>query len=100
MSAEYVVDALTLGLSADDWTDQGSRVRTAGDRIADAATGGFTPAVAAAVSGWTSAWGSTVGGVADRAEGVAAQLSDAAEAYTMTDVAAQERFQDWLGSTP
>lgn len=100
MSEEYVVDALTLGLAADDWTDQGSRVRTARDRIADAGTAGFTPAVAGAAATWTSAWGTIVGDVADRAEDVGDRLTEAAQAYTMVDVAAQERFQAWLGGTP
>lgn len=100
MSDEYQVDPLSLGFSADDWTDQGSRVRTGRDRVADAGTSGFTPAVAGAAASWTSAWGTVLGDVADRAEEVATQLRDAQQAYNVTDVAAQETFQSWLGGTP
>ncbi|MFF1528944.1 hypothetical protein [Cellulomonas sp. NPDC058312] len=100
MSDEYLVDSYTLGLSADDWSDQGSRMRTARDRVADASTAGFTPAVSGAAARWTSGWGTTLGGVADRAEEIGEQLRSAATAYAVTDIEAQERFQTWLGGTP
>jgi hypothetical protein len=94
MSDEYLVDSYTLGLSADDWSDQGSRMRTARDRVADAS------AVSGAAARWTSGWGTTLGGVADRAEEIGEQLRSAATAYAVTDIEAQERFQTWLGGTP
>jgi hypothetical protein len=100
VSDEYRVDPFQLGLSADDWTDQGSRTRTARDRVADASTSGFTPAVAGTAATWTSAWGSVVGDVADRAEGIGDQLREAQTAYATTDVAAMETFQSWLGGAP
>ena len=100
MSDEIQVDPYTLGLSADDWTDQGSRVRTARDRVADATTSGFTSAVSGAAASWTSAWGTVLGDVADRAEEIGTQLRDAQQAYAVTDIAAQETFQSWLGGTP
>jgi hypothetical protein len=100
VSDEIEVDPLTLGLSADDWNDQGSRVRTARDRVADATTSGFTPAVARQAASWASAWGTVLGDVADRAEEIGTRLRDAQQAYAVTDIAAQETFQSWLGGTP
>lgn len=97
MSGAWQVDLLALRASGEDWTDQGSRLRTARHRLADASTAGFTGQVAARAATWTSVWAGAVGGVADRAEGIAERLRDAADAYLAIDTAAQDRFRQWLG---
>lgn len=100
MSDRYEVRPDVLSRSAQEWRDQGARVRTAGDRLADASTAGFSPRVASAAASWAATWGGTVRTIASNGDTVAEELLAAALAYGTVDTDAQQRFDTWLDGAP
>lgn len=100
MSDRYEVHPVVLSRSAQDWRDQSARVRTAGDRLADASTSGFAPRVAAAAASWTATWGTTVRTVASDADTVADELLAAALAFGTVDREAHDAWDAWLDGAP
>lgn len=100
MSGRYEVQPYVLSRSAQQWRDQAARARTAGDRLADVSTAGFSPRVASAASSWAATWGGTVRTVASGADTIGEQLLAAATAYGTVDQDAHDRFDTWLDGAP
>ncbi|MFC8192155.1 hypothetical protein ACFUMH_10890 [Cellulomonas sp. NPDC057328] len=100
MSGRYEVRPDVLSRSAQQWRDQAARARTAGDRIADVSTAGFSPRVASAASSWAATWGGTVRTIASGADTVGEELLAAAIAYGTVDQQAHDRFDTWLDGAP
>lgn len=96
MADDFSVSVGALRQGQRDWSEQGSRITTAASRIADLASGGFTPDAQSQIDTWADDWCRTLTTIADKAETMRTHLQSAADGYEAWDYTAAQALQDWL----
>lgn len=97
---EFIVTPNVVMAAAMEWQEEGARLTTAAQAVADAPTSGFGDGVEGDAAAFLSTWQQHTSETATRAEAVADQLKAGWAAYLGTDIDAQRAFDDWLAGAP